>query len=313
MNNIGWNGKHRRVAGKVLLCIIILMGMLCYGGTSVKAADVQNGTTRVPTEQEAYEAMIALKEQYPEGTPWTLANRYNWKGGITTGSGGCTAFAFMLSDAAFGDLPARKIYNFDEIHVGDILRVNNDTHTVIVLEVHDTYVIIAEGNYTSSVHWGRKITFRSLNENGTYMMTRYPEGTFEKKEGLNLASDGNWYYYINGEIATDYTGLASNEYGWWYVRNGALDWNYTGMASNEYGWWYVRNGALDWNYTGMASNEYGWWYMRNGALDLTYSGIAFNEYGAWYYESGMLNFGYTGVCSWNGMDYYVVNGYAQPV
>lgn len=64
----------------------------------------------VPTEAEAYAAMIALETDYPEGTPYTNDDFYAWNGGQFYGGYGCAGFAFMLSDAAFGTLPARVYY-----------------------------------------------------------------------------------------------------------------------------------------------------------------------------------------------------------
>ena len=48
--------------------------------------------------------MIAKKADYPEGMPWTNDDTYAWKGGIYSSGGGCTGFAFMLSDACFGNI-----------------------------------------------------------------------------------------------------------------------------------------------------------------------------------------------------------------
>ncbi len=128
---------------------------------------------------------------------------------------------------------------------------------------------------------------------------------FSNANGLCIGTDGNWYYYQNGEVQHDFTGMAENEYGWWYVINGAVDMNYTGMACNEYGWWYYQNGQLDWDYTGMACNEYGWWYYQNGQLDWNYTGMACNEYGWWYYQNGQLDWDYTGMaCNEYGWWYY---------
>lgn len=143
----------------------------------------------VPTPQEAYEAMIALREdsRYLEGTPWTndtpysLSNAYYWKGGVIDGnvkSGvGCAAFAFILSDEAFGNLPARMSSNFkfSDVKVGDILRVDGGSHTVIVLQVSDSGVTIAEGNYNGTVHWGRGMSAAEV-EAADSLVTRYPEG-----------------------------------------------------------------------------------------------------------------------------------------
>ena len=131
-------------------------------------------------ETRIYNAIIALKAKYPEGTPWTNANSYSWGFNVARGLGyggftgsGCAAFAMIASDAAFGDIPAYKKEDKDGIKVGDILRIKNNTHSVIVLQktsTKDQYVI-AEGNYNASIHWGRII---NLSETGfNYRFTRY--------------------------------------------------------------------------------------------------------------------------------------------
>ena len=91
-------------------------------------------------------------------------------GGYT--GGGCVAFAMIASDAAFGNIPAYKKTDKAGIKVGDIIRINNNSHSVIVLKVNgnDEYTI-AEGNYNSSIHWGRVI---NLSQTGfSYRITRY--------------------------------------------------------------------------------------------------------------------------------------------
>ncbi len=130
----------------------------------------------VLSPDDVYRVMTALKAQYPEGMRWTNDNYYEWKGGIYSGGYGCVGFAFILSDEAFGKLPARLIkdYSVSDIRVGDILRMNNDTHSVVVLSIDESGAVIAEGNYNNSVHWGRKISSAEL-EKLTYIMTRYPE------------------------------------------------------------------------------------------------------------------------------------------
>ena len=147
----------------------------------------------VPTPKEVYDAMIALKEQdgYRDGTTWTndtpyssSSGYYHWQGGTLGGTNisavGCVAFACILSDAAFGNLPARMYakgnFSFEDIKVGDILRVNNDAHTVIVLEVSENGVIVAEGNLSGEVHWGRGLSKDEVMDNASHYITRYPEG-----------------------------------------------------------------------------------------------------------------------------------------
>ena len=133
-----------------------------------------NALAKVPTEAEAYSSMIALKAQYPDGTPWTNSNYYKWNAGIFSGGYGCAGFAFMLSDAAFGTdgtLRARRIaypFDYDSLRVGDILRINNDTHSVIILEKYDSKVVVAEGNYGGKVHWGREFLKEKVLQSDYY-------------------------------------------------------------------------------------------------------------------------------------------------
>ena len=87
--------------------------------TEESAVRLAASDSEIPTPTQVYEAMIALKdtEEYKEGTPWTNdepysgSNGYYWKGGLLDGKRicavGCVAFAFILSDEAFGDLPSR--------------------------------------------------------------------------------------------------------------------------------------------------------------------------------------------------------------
>ncbi len=162
----------------------------------------------VPTFQEAYNAMTALQEQYPEGMTWTnftpygsngsLGDSYVWKGGAVYGANrgvGCTAFAFLLSDAAFGSLPARTIsrgsFTFEDVKVGDILRIENNSHSVIVLQKSAGGIIIAEANYNKSVHWGRAMSATDVLA-ANYIITRYPEGyvTPNDPEADKVAQNG---------------------------------------------------------------------------------------------------------------------------
>lgn len=137
-------------------------------GVGLSAAD-----TASTAESQVYEIIMAQKAVFPEGMHWTNDNYYGWKGGTYTGGFGCAGFAFAVSDAAFGDVRAKIHKDYSNIRVGDILRVENDTHSVIVLEVRENSVIVAEGNYNSSIHWGREIPKARLIDPSSYIMTRY--------------------------------------------------------------------------------------------------------------------------------------------
>lgn len=140
-----------------------------------------------PSPSEVTKTLLGMQSELPEGTYWTDASSglYKWHGGtgthgeIAAYGTGCAAFAFRLSDEAFGTLPARLRYygdfHFSDVRPGDILRVEHGTHSVIVVEVYDEVVVLAEGNYCKTVHWGRIISKEEV-ELADYHITRYPEG-----------------------------------------------------------------------------------------------------------------------------------------
>lgn len=138
------------------------------------------------TEEGVYQSLISMKSVYPEGMTWTNDNfyspYYHYKTGskypVTYTGYGCAGFVFHLSNVAFGDLPDREHYDWDDIRVGDILRINNNSHSVIVLGVDGDTITVAEGNYNSIIHWGRRLSRKALKGGtGTYIWTRWPEGS----------------------------------------------------------------------------------------------------------------------------------------
>lgn len=200
--------KKRILSVLLALCLCISSQSTAYAGQEEPLQQGEDLTeeytsrlvardSTIPTPTEVYASMIALKEreEYKEGTPWTddepysdSKGYYRWKGGTLGGVNivavGCVAFAFILSDEAFGSLPARMYeagnFTFEDIKIGDILRVNNDTHTVIVLEVSDAGVVVAEGNISTGdhkgkIHWGRAISKEVVMSNTSHYITRYPE------------------------------------------------------------------------------------------------------------------------------------------
>ena len=154
-------------------------------GVQSPAEPASRDGTDIPTPQEAYDIMIAMRDDYPEGMTWTDASSgtYRWQGGsgeqgeIAAQGTGCVNFAFRLSDAVFGSLPARMrragTFQFTDVKAGDILRVNNNSHSVIVLQTNDDTVVIAEGNYNKSIHWGRILTKDEVLA-ADHVLTRYP-------------------------------------------------------------------------------------------------------------------------------------------
>ncbi|MDE7364939.1 MAG: hypothetical protein K2N27_08700 [Ruminococcus sp.] len=151
-----------------------LVGNHVQRNSEVFAEDKSVYDEYIPT-QTVSEKLISMKDEYPEGMKWTNENVYAWNGGIYSRGGGCVSFAFILSDSIFGDLPASKHTDFSQIKVGDIVRLYNDSHSVVVLKKQDNILTVAEGNYNSSVHWGREIDISDSKTGLTYVMTRYPK------------------------------------------------------------------------------------------------------------------------------------------
>lgn len=201
--------KKRIVSIALALCLCLSSQSVAYAGQEepVPAGNVltEESTSKlaaredvIPSPTQVYESMIALRDQemYKEGAIWTnfepypntIGKDYSWKGGPLDGKNikavGCVAFAFSLSDTAFGSLPARMYaaggFQYEDIKPGDILRMNGDVHTVIVLEVNDTGVVVAEGNvsmgdHIGRVHWGRAILKAEVMSSTSHYITRYPK------------------------------------------------------------------------------------------------------------------------------------------
>lgn len=160
----------KRFASLLLSLLMVILLLPAFSVQRADAADLSENSVR--------SAMLALENRYPEGTAFGSNAFYTWQGGIYSGGYGCAGFAFMLSDAAFGSLPARKYYDYSKVRVGDIIRIENNNHSVIVLYVNANSVTVAEGNYNGKVHWRREIPMSTIfNGSTAYALTRYPENT----------------------------------------------------------------------------------------------------------------------------------------
>ena len=136
------------------------------------------------TQQDVYNAIIALKEKYPEGTPWNGDyTKYVWnttpEEGVTFIGYDCAAFAYILSDEAFGYSPAYYVRDAKELRVGDIVHLgqnfNSTGHYVVIIGVSPDGFTVAEGNYNKKVHWGDTFTRSQMEYYMDFGYSRYPE------------------------------------------------------------------------------------------------------------------------------------------
>ena len=178
-----------------------------------------------PTEKQVYDTLIALKKEFPEGMHYTNDDMYysevNWFYGY-----GCVGFALYLRDQAFGDTPFRTVplKKFEGLKVGDILRVNNDCHSVIILKTEANSITIAEANYNSSVHWGRKMTKSEVLRTTDYVWTSYPEiKSLSAPEGLKVSS-------VSGGASLSWQKVSSASFYEIYRKTGSGKWKKIGTS-----------------------------------------------------------------------------------
>lgn len=100
------------------------------------------------------------------------AYKYAWHGGIVYEGHAYQAFAFKISDAAFGENHAREYSEFVNVRVGDIIRFKSANYAV-VLSVLDGSVELVEADYDGKMHWGRIMTIDNLYEQAETAYTRY--------------------------------------------------------------------------------------------------------------------------------------------
>ena len=205
-----------------------------------------------PSYQKAYDTMISLKKDYPEGMTWTnfvpygtgegaIGPHYTFNGGAVKGAKlgvGCAAFVFILSDKVFGDIQATTYdkgnFEYKDIHVGDILRVNNNSHFVIVLQKSSAGVIVAEANYNKTVHWGRAMSAAEVMA-ADFVVSRYPKNYVDESVS-------------NADKIVE-TGTESKDLSWSLTQNGVLTISGSGVIqsydfTNRPSWEGERSGQI---------------------------------------------------------------------
>ncbi|MCR5691971.1 MAG: Ig-like domain-containing protein [Eubacterium sp.] len=124
------------------------------------------------TQAMVRKKILSFKKKYPEGKSWTNSKYYLWKV-IYTRCYGCVALVGRISDKIFGKkTKVKRHHSFAKIKSGDHVRIGN-YHSVMVLKKKGNTLTVVEGNYNSSVHWGRKIKKSELQADGFYVETRY--------------------------------------------------------------------------------------------------------------------------------------------
>ncbi len=150
-----------------------------YTGT----ASASQTTQQVPlaptelTEENVQATIRALRNIYPHGTvypaPYVPIKPFERP---YSNCDKCAGWAMLCSDAAFGDLPWRRINHpsWDEIRPGDL--VQYDGHVVVVLNKTDEYISVTESGRDNKACWGGQYFRWWLEEQPGYALrTRYPQ------------------------------------------------------------------------------------------------------------------------------------------
>ena len=118
------------------------------------------GTSTVPsapTEESVQAALAQLRETYPTGTVYPTPYRSTSGGPYRRGTH-CSGWATLCSDAAFGNLPWRRVDNpsWYQIRPGDLIRYDNsgNGHVVVVISKTDEYVKVTESGLNNHARWG---------------------------------------------------------------------------------------------------------------------------------------------------------------
>lgn len=144
------------------------------------AASVPGLADSTPSQAWVAQIILSFQEEYPDGSLWSGEASYAWKGGIDDNGSGDRTFLFMVSDAAFGSLPARVLepVAFDSLQPGDILLTQRNNHSVLIIDILEDHVTVVEESVDrhgdTRVYWGRTLSKESVEE-GISVLTRYPE------------------------------------------------------------------------------------------------------------------------------------------
>ena len=143
-------------------------------------APYQEETPSALTEASVQATIWALRDVYPTGTVYGEFYRSYSNGPYGMAPDHCAGWATLCSDAAFGDLPWRRVNNprWEDIRAGDLIRYDNTSggHVVVVLDKTDEYIKVTESGTNNKARWGGQYFRWWLEEQPGYTcFTRYSQ------------------------------------------------------------------------------------------------------------------------------------------
>lgn len=140
-------------------------------------------TTPAPsaiTEKTVQAALAQLKQQYPSGTLYGAPYISGTGGPYRVSETYCAGWAVKCSDAAFGNLPWRRVDRpgWNQIRPGDLIEYTSETtnHVVVVVRKTDECIFVTESGLNNKTRWGGQYFRWWLEEQPEYILfTRYPQ------------------------------------------------------------------------------------------------------------------------------------------
>ena len=110
--------------------------------------------------------------------PWAVRAIFilGWSQRMQVAGYQCHGFALKVAQDLYGSLKKWKyVESYRTIHAGDVIRINNNSHTIIVTKVYSGSIQYADCNSTGDcqIQWGKTMSRQALRKAFTYMYTKY--------------------------------------------------------------------------------------------------------------------------------------------
>ncbi|MCD8021720.1 MAG: carbohydrate-binding domain-containing protein [Lachnospiraceae bacterium] len=112
---------------------------------------------------------------------------------------------------------------------------------------------------------------------------------------LALGDDGNWYYYVDGEIDTTFSGIATYDGGMFFVVEGQVVSGANGLNLYNNVWYFLANGQVQTQYTGLVEYDGAWFFITSGILDTSKIGLVAYDGETFLVADGQLLVDYNGL------------------
>ena len=141
--------------------------------------EIAPATPGTVTKESVQAVLAGLRERYPHGSIYPTPYHSTSNGPYSRGTY-CSGWATLCSDAAFGDLPWRRIDSpsWEQIRPGDLVRYDTETsgHVMVVVKKTDEFLYFTDSGLSNKVYWGGNVPRWWMESRSGYSLyTRYPQ------------------------------------------------------------------------------------------------------------------------------------------